>query len=322
MRRLGLLAAGLGLAMLQKSPAQEPLAIRVSVGLVNVAFTARDGQGRLIPNLTKDDIEVLDDGVPQTIAFFSKSGDLPLALGLVADVSGSQEKFLKSHEHDLSAFLKSILTQRDRAFLVCFGNRVRLMSDFTAKRDEIIDALKDSEKEKHGPLDGLYPVIGPEHERRILGTAFYDALYYSTTEKLVEDKSERGRRALIVFSDGEDNSSAHHMIDTIEAAQSTDTVIYGLRYTEIGRHGLTARNKSGTSVMARIAKDTGGRDFDAREENMKRAFGEIGEELRTSYELAYHSQNEDGTFHKLVVRAKTPGITIRAKSGYLARQGM
>jgi len=264
---------------------------------------------------------VFDDGAPQTISFFAKSGDLPLALGLVADVSGSQSRFLKSHQHDLDGFLKSVVTAKDRAFLVCFGNRVRLMSDFTAKRDALIDSLKDEEKEKHGPLDGEYPVIGPAHERRILGTAFYDALYYSTTGKLAADKEDQGRRALIVFSDGEDNSSAHHMLDAIEAAQRSDTVIYGLRYTEVDKRGLNARNKYGMSVMARIAKETGGRDFDAREENMKRAFGEIGEELRTSYELAYHSQNADGTFHKLMLRAKLPGVTIRAKTGYLAREG-
>lgn len=312
MKHLALLAMGSAILA-----AQDGLALRVSVKLVNVSFTATDAKGVLVPNLTRDDVEVLDDGVPQTIAFFSKSADLPLALGLIADVSGSQDRFLKTHTRDLSDFLKRDLRPTDRAFLVCFGNRLRLMSDFSSKRELLIDALKDESKEHNGP----YPVIGPAHERRELGTAFFDALYYATTEKLAEDKAERGRRALLVFSDGEDNSSAHHMIDTIEAAQAANTVIYGLRYTEVDKRGLTARNKYGTSVMARLAKDTGGRDFDAREENLKQAFAEIGDELRTSYELAYHSPNADGTFHKLTVRAKTPGITIRAKAGYFAREG-
>ncbi len=246
-----------------------------------------------------------------------------LALGLIADVSGSQERFLKSHQHDLDTFLKHILTDRDRAFLLCFGNRLRLMSDFIVEARRTDRRAEGSRRrEKHGPLSGSYPVIGPEHERRSAGTAFYDALYYSTTEKLAAENPERGRRALIVFSDGEDNSSAHHMIDTIEAAQSTDTVIYALRYTESDKRGLSARNKYGTSVMARIAKDTGGRDFDAREDNMKRAFEEIDAELRGSYDLGYHSSNSDGTFHKLVVRSKRPGVVIRAKSGYLAKEGL
>lgn len=295
--------------------AQDGLAIHVSVGLVNVAFTARDAKGKLVADLTKDDVEILDDGRPQTISFFAKSGDLPLALGLISDVSGSQEHFLKTHHHDLDTFLKDVLTARDQAFLVCFGNHVRLVSDFTSKREPLMDDLKDfNGKQKNGP----YPDIGPK-ERRVLGTAFYDALYLATTEKLVT--AEGGKRALILFSDGEDNSSAHHMLDAIEAAQSADVVVYGIRYTEIDKRGPTGRNKYGTSVMSRISKDTGGRDFDASEMDVKKTFKEIGEELRTSYELAYHSTNSDGTFHKLVVRAKRPGIVIRAKTGYFAREG-
>ncbi len=330
---------------------QDGLAIRVNVGLVNVTFTARDASGKLIGDLTKDDIEILDDGAPQAISFFARSADLPLSLGLIADVSGSQEPFLKKHHHDLDEFLKRVLTEKDRAFLVCFGNHVRLVSDFSSKRGPLMDSLKDFDgKQKNGP----YPDLGPR-ERRILGTAFYDALYLATlhlatTEKLADEKlgedrpaeekpvdekpageklaDERGagqagpaRRALIVFSDGEDNSSAHHMLDAIEEAQSADAVIYGIRYTEVDKRGLNARNKYGTSVMNRVARDTGGRDFDAEKTDMKKAFGEIGEELRASYELGYHSANQDGTFHKLLIRAKRPGIVIRAKTGYFAREG-
>lgn len=298
---------------LETLAAQDPLAIHVDVGLVNVAFTARDANGRLIPDLTKDDIEVLDDGMPRDISFFARSADLPLALGLIADASGSQEPFLKRHRHDLDAFLKNTLTERDRAFLVCFGNHVRLVSDFSSSRTELMDSLEDFDKDqKRGP----YLDLGPK-ERRILGTAFYDALYYATTERL--ERAERGRRALIVFSDGEDNSSAHHMLDAIEAAQRADVAIYAIRYTEIDKHGINARNKYGTSVMNRLAHDTGGVDFDALKTNMKDAFAEIQQVLRSSYELAYHSPNADGTFHKLVVRSKRPGIVIRARAGYFAR---
>jgi Ca-activated chloride channel family protein len=330
--------------------AQDSLAIRVNVGLVNVTFTARDASGKLVGDLTKDDIEILDDGATQSISFFARSEDLPLSLGLIADVSGSQEPFLKKHHHDLDEFLKRVLTEKDRAFLVCFGNHVRLVSDFSSKRERLIDSLKDFDgKQRNGP----YPDLGPK-ERRILGTAFYDALYLatahlSTAEQLVNDGptdekpldesvdeksvSEKvadqreaapagpARRALIVFSDGEDNSSAHHMLDAIEAAQSADAVIYGIRYTEIDKHGLNARNKYGTSVMNRIGRETGGRDFDAEKTDTKKAFAEIGEELRSSYELGYHSSNSDGTFHKLLIRAKRPGIVIRAKTGYFAREG-
>jgi Ca-activated chloride channel family protein len=296
--------------------AQDDLSIKVAVRLVNVSFTARDANGKLVTDLTKDDFEVVDDGKPQPIAFFSKSADLPLALGIVADVSGSQEHFIKQHQHDIDNFLKKVLTKRDQAFLLCFGNRLRLASDFSAERKDLIEGLKNFDKRGKGPV---VPEIGPPRERRVLGTAFYDALYYSAMDKLA--RVDTGRKALLVFSDGEDNSSAHHMLDAIEAAQGEGIVIYGLRYTEVDKGGLTARNKYGTSVMRRIAHDTGGRDFDAEEDDLRTAFLEIGEELRSSYDLAYHTPNADGTFHKVVLRCKRPGVTIRSKTGYFSREG-
>lgn len=294
--------------------AQELPAIRVNVRLVNVAFTVRDATGKVVTDLTKDDFEVWEDGQSQTISFFSRSADLPLTLGLIADMSGSQEPFVKKHEHDLKTFLKSVLTPRDRAFLVCFGNHLRLASDFSSSGADLIDGLKLFDKHSQ-----TLPELGPP-ERRTQGTAFYDALYYATTGKLAE--AESGRRAIVIFSDGEDNSSAHHMLDAIESAQSENVVIFGIRYTERVKGRLSARNKYGISVIARIARDTGGADFDAEKDDLRKSFSEIGEELRSSYELAYHAPNAgDGTFHKLVIRAKRPGLTIRTKTGYFGREG-
>jgi Ca-activated chloride channel family protein len=310
---LGWLVAGKGLAQsIDQNPAQNLAAIRVDVRLVTASFTARDSRGSLVPDLTRDQIEVIDDGVPQTVAFFSRSTDVPLSLGLIVDASGSQQRFVKDHEHDLERFLKSVLTPRDRAFLLCFGNHLRLAADDTHSAGDLVDALRRFEKPKN--REGMNE-LGPP-ELRFAGTAFYDALYYSSTEKLKVD--ERGRRALIVFSDGEDNSSAHHMLDVIEAAQSSGVVIFGIRYTE-HRHGrLTARNKYGTSVMARLARETGGADFDAEKDDLKAAFRQIGEQLRSSYEIAYHPGGvaDDGSFHKLVIRARGGECTVRAKTGY------
>ncbi len=297
-------------AMLAAIPAclaQDAPAIRVSVRLVNVAFTARDASGKLATNLTKDDFEVFDDGQQQPISFFARGNDLPLSLGLLVDFSGSQEHFVKQHEHDLNVFLKSVLSPRDRAFLICFGNRLRLASDFSASASELIDGLKHVDKRE-------VPELAP-HALRFAGTAFYDAIFHATTQKLAN--AESGRKAIIVFSDGEDNSSAHNMMETLEAAQTENVVLFGIRYTETRKGELTARNRYGTSVMARLSHDTGGSDFDAKTADMKAAFREIGEQLRSSYELAYHASGAaDGTFHKIVIRAKQPGFTVRTKAGY------
>src|ERR1700757_4646449 len=86
--------------------AQAP--IRVDVSLVNLGFSVRDNGGKLVTTLTQDDIEVTEDGVPQKISFFARSTDVPLNLGLVMDVSGSQQSFIKPHHKDLQTFLKTV----------------------------------------------------------------------------------------------------------------------------------------------------------------------------------------------------------------------
>ena len=178
---------------------------------MNVAFSARDSRGALVENLTKDDVEVFEDAVPQKISFFAHSVDVPLTLGMIVDFSGSQDQFSKQHERDLQVFLKDVLGPKDRVFLVCFGNHVRLVSDFSQSGEQMMQQL---DTYRHD--DGHFPELGPK-ESRDLGTAFYDSIFYSVTEKLA---NESGRRALLVFSDGEDNSSSHDMMTAIEAAQS------------------------------------------------------------------------------------------------------
>jgi Ca-activated chloride channel homolog len=287
---------------------------RADVHLVNVGFSVRDAAGRLVPNLPQDDFEVFEDGVQQKISFFAHSADVPLDLGLVVDFSGSQAEFIKEHHKDLDTFLKKALSKQDRAFLVCFGNRVRLAQDFTGAPKDIIESLHHFEKEGGGGLLEFAPA-----ERRILGTAFYDAIYYSIEKRLAA--AESSRKALIVFSDGEDNSSGHHMLEAIEAAQTNDVLLFPIRYTEDLKHGPIARNRYGTEVMARVAKETGGVDFDGRRKNLSVSFAEIGEELHSSYRLAYHSSNaqSDDTFRKVRIRVKEPGYTVRAKTGYYAK---
>jgi len=286
--------------------------IQVNVKLVNVAFSVRDSGGALVSSLTKDDVEVFEDAVPQRISFFARSVDVPLTLGLIVDFSGSQDHFLKQHNHDLEVFLKDMLGPKDRVFLICFGNHLRLVSDFSQSGPEVMDRLK---LYRHDTQH--FPELGPKEDRE-LGTAFYDSIYYSVTEKLA---SENGRRALLVFSDGEDNSSSYDMMTTIEAAQADNVLVYTIRYTGKEHGRLTARNRYGIRVMDRIAKETGGAAIDAETTDPKTYFQQIAEELRTSYELAYYPTNTsvDDTFRKILVRPKPSGLTIRSKTGYFPR---
>ena len=307
-RALILSVASLSLAAATR--AQKP--IRVDVNLVNVAFTARDANGALVSNLTKDDVELYEDAVPQKIEFFAKSTDLPLTLALIMDVSGSQEHFEKKHRKDLQVFLQEVLGPKDRAFLVCFGNHLRLVSDYTNSPDQLLNNMELFDKGKTH-----FPEIGPKEERD-LGTAFYDSIYYSVTEKLAE---AGGRQAILMFSDGEDNSSSHNMMQAIETAQAANVIVYSIRYTESKHDQLNARNKYGISVMDRIAKETGGAHIDAQKTDPHDYFRQIAEELRTSYELAYYPKNgaKDGSFRKIVIKPIQENVRIRAKTGYFSQ---
>jgi Ca-activated chloride channel family protein len=295
---------------LAQKPAQEPL--RVDVNLVNVAFSARDANGGLVDNLTQSDVELFEDGAPQKIAFFARSLDLPLTLGLIVDASGSQEHSAKKHKNDLEVFLKEVLGPKDRAFLVCFGNHLRLVSDFTPNGMAIIVGM-----ELYDKASRKFPELGPP-EKRELGTAIYDSIFYPVTEKLAQ---QNGRRALLLFSDGEDNSSSHDMMTAIEAAQREDVLVFAIRYTEKDHGKLTARNQYGIRVMERIARETGGEHIDAAVTDPHTYFKQIGEELRTSYELAYYPTNKvkDDSFRKILIKPRRDGITVRAKTGYFPR---
>src|SRR4029453_4226940 len=137
MKSLLLLVAALVCAAQPQSLAT----FRSDVQLINVGFTVRDAGGRLIENLTKDDFEIFEDGARQKAAFFARSQDVPLNLGLGVDLSGSQGAFVKAHQKGLRLFLERVLTPRDRALLVCFVSAPRLITEFTASGKQLGAAL-------------------------------------------------------------------------------------------------------------------------------------------------------------------------------------
>lgn len=291
--------------------AQEP--IRVQVNLVNVPFSVRDAKGNWVTDLTAEDVEVLEDGVRQKVSFFSRAGDSPLSIAVVADVSGSQEDFLKDHRRDLKDFLKTVMRPKDQAMLVCFGHTIRLVSKFDRQPDQLDDALKEYQKAKSLKP---YPIIGPV-EMRDNASPVYDAIVNTAREMA----NESGRKAMLVFSDGEDNASAANLMDAIETAQEAGITVFCLRYTEIKKGVWRARNKYGRSVMARIASESGGMDFDAGEsDDLRNEFRQIADMLRSTYDLAYTSSFErDGSFRKIKIRTRRDGLTTRHKTGYYAR---
>jgi len=293
--------------------AQTTPTFHAETNLVTLTFSARDGEGHFVDRLSADDFSVYEDGMPQKVSIFSRESELPLTLGLIVDASPSQEKYLKQHLHDIQVFLASILRSQDRAFAVCFGDHLRLVSDLSSNPEAIIDGLTRFDKGERS-----FPELEPD-DTRSGGSAVYDAVFASVTEKLAAIPGHR--KALILFTDGEENSSAHDEIDTIAAAQGADTLLYAVRYTQVKHNKPTAENRHGTTGLHHMAEQTGGRDFDALHTDLTQTFQQIGDELRSVYSIGYYSTNKthDNSFRKVVVEPHTEGVRVRAKSGYYAR---
>jgi Ca-activated chloride channel homolog len=294
--------------------AQEQPTFRSETHLIDFTFSVRRPDGTLVKSLTRDDFQITEDGVPQKIAFFGREADLPLTLGLIVDVSDSQSKFIKRHKKDIEKFLKTVLGPKDEAFTICFGNHLRLTNDATSSIAQITDGLN---RFDHG--DRKFPELAAEDEREG-GTALYDAIYYGVQQKLAG--AQNRRRALILFTDGEENSSAHDLLEAIGAAQDADTLIYAIRYTESEKGGrLAPHARQGIAALHHLSAETGGADFDALHTDMPQAFAQISEELRSLYSVAYHSTNHksDGSFHKVVISTTDESFAVRARSGYYAR---
>ena len=202
------------------------------------------------------------------------------------DASDSQDHFEKQHEHDLDTFLKAVLGPKDRAFLVGFGNHIRLVSDFSRSGAEMMQSWKGYEKDTEA--------FSRNWGRRNPATWVRP---FTIRFSIPSKKSSRKRTAArsLIFSDGEDNSSSHDMMTTIEAAQSANVQLFAIRYTQKEHGKLTARNQYGIRVMDRIARETGGMHIDAQEVDPHTYFQRIAEELRTSYELGYYPATKPRT---------------------------
>jgi VWFA-related protein len=292
--------------------------LKVNVNVVQLFFNVKDKRGALIPNLTKDDFEVYEDGKPQTIKYFTAETNLPLTLGLLIDSSGSQQRVLPMEKEVGSAFLKEILRPKDLAFVIGFDVDVDLLQDFTSSAKELSAALNKAQINTGGGSCGGVPGMGGGPvpcSGSPRGTLLYDAVYLAGHDELAQ---QVGRKAMIILTDGEDQGSKMRIQDAIEAAQKSDAICYVLMIADRGFYGGFY---SGDSQMKKLATETGGRVIDVgnKPEKLKQAFDQISQELRSQYNIGYVPTNTklDGTFRKVEIRSKK-GYKIQSRTGYYA----
>jgi VWFA-related protein len=315
----------------EPTPVSSAPTISVDARLVNIPVVVRDKKGALVQNLTKDNFILQVDTHPQTIRYFNVDKDLPLTLGLLVDTSMSQRDVLDDERTASSSFLDNMLiADRDKAFIVQFAHQTDLLQDVTSSKPKLQAALKqlDSPSFSRGGSGSNDPDqnSGSSGSGRHdgTGTTLYDALFLSSDEILAKQK---GRKALIILSDGDDRGSKETLTESIEAAQRADTIVYAIYFKgkemgggdrSSGRQGggfpggrgggfpgggggypggrggqgrpqsTPASRTDGKKILQRMADETGGRLFEVtKKETVANIYTQIGEELRAQYRLGY-----------------------------------
>ena len=290
--------------------------LKVNVNVVQLFFNVKDKHGSLIPNLTKTDFDIAEDGKPQTIKYFTAESNLPLTIGMMIDSSGSQRNVIEMEKEVGAAFLHQILTDKDEAYVISFDITVDLLQDFTRDVHRLQAALNKA-KVNVDYTSGIPGVGGgPVPQQNSPGTLLYDAVYLSAHDML---SKEVGRKAMILLTDGQDEGSRLKIQDAIEAAQKADAIVYVLLCADRGFYG--GFGYSGEGDMRKLTEQTGGRVINVgnKFDKLKEAFDQIAAELRSQYNIGYTPTNDkrDGSYRKIEIKNKG-GYKIQARAGYYA----
>jgi Ca-activated chloride channel family protein len=271
---------------------------RVNVRLVNVFTTVTDSRGAPVADLSKDDFQLLEDGVPQTIKVFEKESAIPLSIALAIDTSPSTMRDFKLETTSARRFVHSILRNEDRLSVF----------EVTENIDQITRFTSDVRTIEHG-IDSLK--TGP-------GTSIYDAIFLCS-ESLLD---REGRKVLVLITDGGDTTSKADYNSALRRAQQAEAIVYSIIVVPV--EADAGRNLGGEHALIQISKDTGGKYYYAEgQQQLDEAFRRISDELRTQYLLAFYPSRKlsDSPFRKIQVELskKDPegrAYQVRHRAGY------
>jgi Ca-activated chloride channel homolog len=254
--------------------------IRVNTDLVVIPVTVTDGKGRVVNGLQKEHFTLYEDKVEQAITHFAAE-DAPVAIGLVFDISDSMAPKLRKAQEAVAALLKNA-NPEDEFFLVQFNDHPQLVVSMTKNSEEIQNRM--ASVEVHG------------------STALLDAMTLALKEMR---NAHYTRKAIIIISDGEDNSSHCSPLDVNEAVRKAEVLIYAIGITDSSASYPT----SGSALLSEISRQTGGRLFEVNtRKQLPNIAAKIGAWLRNQYVLAYAPNNveNDGRYHHIQVKITKP----------------
>jgi VWFA-related protein len=297
---------------------QEPT-IKVDVDIVNLLCSVRNKSGGLVANLEKNEFSVFENGQKQEIKYFARETDLPLTIGLLVDVSLSQQNLIEVERRAAYQFFSSVLGPKDLAFLISFGKDSELIQDYTNSRKLLQRGLDDLRV--NAPVDGVHPGPVPTMNTP-RGTVLFDTVYLASAEQL---KGQVGRKALVILTDGVDQGSRYKLDDAIKAAQRADAIVYGIYYADPSAYGgfggFGSFGMPSDRDLKRMSEDTGGRVLKVdRKHTLQDIFKEIQDEMRSQYAIGYSpiDAKKDGSFRKIDIKTANKELKVQARKGYFA----
>ena len=274
------------------------------IDVVNVTVTVRDLRGRLVGDLKPEDFVIYEDGRRQSVQLFApaaqEGNDQPLGLnlGMLLDTSESMKAQIKLSQESAIRFLESIPRARD-LLLVFFDSDIRLS--------------RYNDENQQGLFDRILEMKGSGN------TALYDAIGVY----LARVAESNGRKVLVVFTDGEDSTSAISLAETMALVRQSGVTIYPIAFN--GNFGLgTNRYVSARAFLNSLAESSGGQVYSpVASRDLSTIYQKILDELANQYVLGFVSDNLvlDGRYHRLKVEVKPKGLRVRHRQGYYAVPG-
>ena len=309
------------------TPNPEDEEIKIDTEVVNVLFTAQDKDRRLLLGLKKEDIQILEDGKPQPVQAFSRQVDLPMSLAILIDTSISQQRTLPEEKLAAISFVESFIRPtKDEVAVISFTGESTLEQGMTNNLQRLRRAI---DRVQFVPPAGYIgggvmapgtPPISGQGTRIQGSTAIWDSIWV-TSDEVLGPAPERTRRAIILLSDGYNTSGTKKLDEAILAAQKAEAVIYSIGIGDNFYDGVDE------GALKKISERTGGRAFFPRDEmELRKAFKQIEEEMRSQYLIAYEPQNQalDGSYRKIEIQLvnselQKQKVRLTHREGYFAK---
>jgi Ca-activated chloride channel family protein len=275
--------------------AQQPT-FKAGAQIVPLYITVLDSTKRLVPELQQGDFEVFDNNQPVNIVLFQNEPE-PFSVVVMLDTSGSMTGSIDLLRQAAEQFLIRLLPE-DKGMIGAFNDKIQFpVRDFTSDRDELIAALKD--------VDYGNP------------TRLFDAIQAGIDE-LVRVK---GRRVVLVFTDGEDTASKIGMGDVLDRARTDEAMIYSIGLESVFFNGQRQVRSRPDRGLRKLSDETGGGYFELKKtDELGPTFTRVAQELHSQYVIGF-APATDGKQHKVEVRVKKPGLIARARKTYQAPTG-